>query len=75
MGSATHQSVPTNTYLVDIGVPMQVGTAASIFWFGTIQVFEFSPPPNSPYQLLLGRDILCKGTLSFSFDGHFTFSF
>jgi len=27
------------------------------------------------FDILLGRDILCKGTLSLSFDGHYVISF
>lgn len=75
MGSATHQGVPTNTYLVDLGLPLTTGQSTNVWWLGTYLVFEFTPPQNSPYQLLLGRDVLCKGTLTLSFDGHFTFSF
>jgi gag-polyprotein putative aspartyl protease len=71
MGSATHQSVPTNIYIVDLALPLGAGP---VWWFGTLQVFEFAPPPNSPYEMLLGRDILCQGNLTISFDGHFAFS-
>jgi len=69
MGSATHQGVPTNTYLADLGILF-----SGIWWFPGSQIFEFRPPANGPYQILLGRDILCQGILSVSFDGHFTFS-
>jgi len=37
-------------------------------------LMEFAAPTASPYQVLLGRDIICRGALSVSFDGHFTFS-
>lgn len=69
MGSATHPAVPTNTYVVDLGIVF-----AGIFWLPGMLVFEFNLPTGSPYQLLLGRDILCQGILSLSFDGHFAFS-
>jgi hypothetical protein len=69
LGSATQQAVPTNTYLVDLGILF-----SSIFWFPGIQVLEFTPPPGGPYLLLLGRDILCQGVLTISLDGHFAFS-
>ncbi len=72
MGSATHQSVPTNIYIVDLALPL--GGTGPVWWFGTLQVFEFAPPPNSPYEMLLGRDILCRGNFAVSFDGHFSFS-
>jgi hypothetical protein len=71
MGSATHQAVLTNTYLVDLGLPL--GTP-QILWLGAFLVFEFGAPQNSPYQMLLGRDILCKGNLTATFDGHFSFA-
>ncbi len=61
--------VVANTYLVDLGIIF-----AGIFWFPAIQVLEFNPPSSGPYQLLLGRDILCQGILSVSLDGHFSFS-
>ncbi len=68
MCSATHTAVPVNIYLVDIIVPFgKVGHALK-----AIQVMEFES--NSPYQMLIGRDIICKGILSMSFDGHFTFA-
>jgi hypothetical protein len=34
---------------------------------------EFVPRPGSPYDVLLGRDILCRGVFSMSFDGHASF--
>jgi len=35
---------------------------------------EFTPPAAGPYQLLLGRDVICQGILTISLDGHFSFS-
>jgi hypothetical protein len=35
---------------------------------------EFAGDPSRSFQMLLGRDILCRGTFTMSFDGHFTFS-
>jgi hypothetical protein len=69
MGTATQQTVPTNTYLADLGIFF-----TGIWWFPSILLWEFTPPPNSPYQLLLGRDIICQGILAVGFDGHFSFS-
>jgi hypothetical protein len=69
MASATQQSVATNTYLVDLGIQF-----AGMYWFPSMLVWEFTPPPNGPYQMLLGRDILCRGILTISVDGHFSFS-
>jgi hypothetical protein len=69
MVSAT-QTIPVNVYLVDLLLPF--GTAG-LFQAG-VQVMEFAGDPGSPFQMLLGRDILCRGTFTMSFDGHFTFS-
>lgn len=69
MISATH-SVPVNVYLVDLLLPF--GTAN--FLVQGAQVMEFAPAGGSPFQILLGRDIICRGILTLSFDGHFTFS-
>lgn len=67
--SATH-SVPVNVYLVDLLLPF--GNAGLVV--SATQVMEFAPAGGSPFQILLGRDILCRGTFTLSFDGHFTFS-
>jgi len=69
MTSATH-SVPVNVYLTDLLLPFGL---AGYLVSGT-QVMEFVPTGGSPFQILLGRDILCRGTFTLSFDGHFTFS-
>ena len=69
MMSATH-SVPVNVYLVDLLLPF--GNAGLVV--PGKQVMEFAPAGGSPFQILLGRDILCQGTFTLSFDGHFTFS-
>ena len=54
------------------------GFAAPIWRAGFIlsgaQVMEFSPTGSSPFQMLIGRDIICRGILTLSFDGHFTFA-
>ena len=69
MNSATH-TVPVNVYLVDLFLPFG-GTAYVV---KATQVMEFSPGQGLPYQILLGRDILCRGVLTMSFDGHLTLS-
>lgn len=69
MVSAT-QTVPVPVYLVDLVLPF--GTAGLILQ--ATQVMQFSPAGGSPFQLLVGRDIICRGILTLSFDGHFTFS-
>lgn len=68
MISAT-QSVPVNVYLADLA--LQFGNAA--FVIQAAQVYEFTPISGSPFQMLLGMDIIRQGSLSLTFDGHFTF--
>jgi hypothetical protein len=31
---------------------------------------EFVPPSGTAFDVLLGRDVICRGTFSISFDGH-----
>jgi predicted aspartyl protease len=69
MVSATH-SVPVNAYLVDLIVLF----GGQGFIIKATQVMEFSPGGNPAFEILVGRDIICKGTLSLSFDGHFSLS-
>ncbi|MFZ5821266.1 MAG: aspartyl protease family protein [Chloroflexota bacterium] len=69
MTSATH-SVPVNVYLVDLLLPF----GKTGFILGNTQVMEFLPSGGSPFQMLVGRDIICRGAFTMSFDGHFTLS-
>jgi predicted aspartyl protease len=69
MVSATH-TVPVSVYLIDLFLPFG---AAGFVIQGT-QVMEFILEGNNPFQVLLGRDVICRGVLTLSFDGHFTFS-
>ena len=66
--SATH-AVAVNVYLVDLVMPF--GSAGLVL--AATQVLEFAPHGPGPFQILVGRDIICQGTLHISFDGHFTF--
>jgi hypothetical protein len=69
MVSATHVT-PVHVYLVDLVIPF--GDADTLRQGA--QVMEFAPPAGSPFQILLGRDVICGGVLTISFDGHFSFS-
>lgn len=69
MISATH-SVPTNLYFVDLLLPF----GAAGYAIANTQVMEFVLQGGGPFQMLVGRDIICRGALTLSFDGHFTFS-
>jgi hypothetical protein len=68
MVSAT-QALAVNVYLVDLHLPL--GAAGLIIQ--AAQVMEFSTAAVSPFQVLVGRDIICQGVLTISFDAHFTF--
>lgn len=50
-----------------------VGVQARLF--RNLRVLEFVPDGNTPYQALIGRDILRIGMLTTSRDGHFSFAF
>jgi len=69
MVSAT-QSIPVNVYLVDLLLTFG-NTGHGIL---STQVMDFVGDGASPFQILVGRDLLCRGTFTLSFDGHFTFS-
>lgn len=44
------------------------GAASVNFVMYPVVGFEFAPP--GPFDVLLGRDVLCQGHLAMSFDGH-----
>jgi hypothetical protein len=70
MASAT-QIIPVYTYLMDAGIVSGTDT----WWqFTNLDVLEFQPAAGAPYEILIGRDVICKGVLTMSFDGHYTFS-
>ena len=64
------QTIPAHLYLVDLLLPFGHG---GLLQKG-IQVMEFQAAGTDPVQMLLGRDILCRGVFTMSLDGHFTFS-
>lgn len=59
-----------NVYVIDLVLPF----ATAGFVVQGMQVMEFTPAPGGPFEILVGRDILCQGTFALSFDGHFTLS-
>jgi hypothetical protein len=69
MVSTTHSSIPVNVYLVDLYLPFGTG-----YLIEDIHVMEFVQEDKDHFQILLGRDIICRGVFTISFDGHFTFS-
>jgi hypothetical protein len=68
--TSAHQTAPVNVYQIDL--VLLFGNQS--FVLANSPVLEFAAPPNSPFQVLVGRDIICRGVLTLSFDGHFTFS-
>ncbi|HVN29275.1 MAG TPA: hypothetical protein VMT64_12345, partial [Candidatus Binataceae bacterium] len=69
MISASH-AFSSNQYLVDLALVF--GTGA--MFVPNIQVGEFNANASSAFQILIGRDIICRGLLTMSFDGHFSFA-
>jgi hypothetical protein len=67
---SANQAKPANMYLVDLVLPF--GTSG--FVMQNAKVMEFTPFGSAPFQMLMGRDIICKGALTLTFDGHYSFS-
>jgi predicted aspartyl protease len=55
-------------YLADVIIPF----GDTDFALTDVKLLEFNAPKD--LDILLGRDILCRGHLSLSFDGHLAFS-
>ena len=70
-----HGHQPTNLYQFRVGVvfsqaPLPSGiVSASIVAF-PVTGAEFVPPTPGIFDVLLGRDVICRGSLALSFDGH-----
>ena len=80
MISASHV-VEVNQYRFVVGLPMGMqqqpnGLMAGNFsLFGGITGLEFSGSAGTGYDILVGMDILGRGSLKMDFDGHFSFCF
>lgn len=64
------QRIPVKTYLIDLVLSFD---KSPLIRHGVLAL-EFAREQTAPYQVLLGRDILCGGHLTLSFDGHLVFS-
>jgi hypothetical protein len=73
--SHAHGSTAINSYQFQIAFifpQLQIPSGAvqaqiiAMLLMGT----EFTPPLGSAFDVLLGRDVLCRGVFSMSFDGH-----
>ena len=62
-------SIPVNAYYVDL----MLSFGAQSLVVGNLNVCEFDPG-RAPFQVLIGRDIICQGVLTMDFSGRFTFS-
>ena len=62
-------AMPVNSYHVDLMLSFGPQSVVA----PSLDVCEFDPGSAS-FQVLIGRDILCRGVLTMDFDGHFTFS-
>jgi len=69
----------TNAYQFTVGFAFPQTQIASGAVMANLQTFqcdgmEFDMPGGGGFDVLLGRDIICKGVFSLSFDGHAIFS-
>ncbi len=62
-------SNPVNAYHVDLMLSFGPQSIA----VPSLHVCEFDPG-QAPFQVLIGRDIICQGVLTMDFAGRFTFS-
>ena len=62
-------STAVNTYYVDLF--LRFGSQS--LGVANLEVCEFDPG-GAPFQVLIGRDIICQGVLTMDFSGRFTFS-
>ena len=62
-------STPVNAYHVDL----MLSFGAQSIAVANLDVCEFDPG-QAPFQVLIGRDIICQGVLTMDFAGRFTFS-
>ena len=54
-------------------VDFVLGFGAQSIVIGNLEVYEIDPV-NAPFDVLVGRDILCRGVFTMDFSGRFTFS-
>lgn len=62
-------SRPVNASHVDLFLSSGVQSVV----IANLDVCEFEPG-QGPFQVLVGRDVLCRGVLTMDFSGHFAFS-
>ncbi|MEM7042181.1 MAG: retropepsin-like aspartic protease [Pseudomonadota bacterium] len=63
----------TNVYINDVVIPFGSSNLGGVaHWIQNLQVMEFNGQ-NPNYEGLLGRDIICQGTLTVGFDCRLVF--
>lgn len=74
LASHAHGSVPTNAYQFQVvfafpqAAPIPSGVMQAQLIAFPVNGIEFIPP-SGLFDVLLGRDVLCRGVFSMSFDG------
>jgi hypothetical protein len=66
------------TYLFNMFVPTRVNMGQNGQSSGDVSMFTLeglSFKAKSEFDILIGRDFLCRGSLNMSFDGHFSLCF
>ena len=72
--SAANQYQFQVVFAFPMGPPSPTGVMPTQVMPMLVTGIEFIPQQGSPYEVLLGRDILCRGVFTMSFDGHASFS-
>jgi Aspartyl protease len=77
--SHAHGATAVNTYQFQVAFlfPQNIspsGIAQTQVMTLLVNGTEFTPPAGAAFDVLLGRDVLCRGVFTISFDGHGTFS-
>jgi hypothetical protein len=64
--SSANSSSRTDLYLADLHIPFP-----NPLVIPRIELGQFGDPLN-PFEILIGRDVICRGDFFMSHDGHFT---
>ncbi len=67
--AGVHGAKACPQFLVDLVVTF----GATSFVQGGLRVTQFEIESGAPFQMLIGRDVICMGALTISHDGHYTF--
>jgi hypothetical protein len=79
LATHAHGNAPTNAYQFQVvftfpqAAPIPSGIMQAQIMVFPVNGIEFIPP-SVLFDILLGRDVLCRGVFSMSFDGHAIFS-